>query len=165
MIIDAIKCILGILISYLIYILFFSNLDKDLYTIGLSIAGTAAMIGHCYPVFANFKGGKGVATALGYLLITSPICGLSVVITFLIVVYIKRFISLGSIIGSIIAIVYTWIIYFIFKDSYNVMLLGLVNNLGYVIITSIFALVVIIKHYENIRRLINKEEKKFQFKK
>ena len=165
MTIDAIKCIIGILISYLLFILFFNNLDSNIYTIGLSCAGTFAMIGHCYPLFANFKGGKGVATALGYLLLTSPLCGLSVVISFLIIVLIKRYISLGSIIGAIVAIIYSWLMYFLFKENYSIMLLGLTNNLGYVIITTIFALVVIIKHKENIHRLINKEEKVFKFKK
>ena len=165
LIIDTFKCILGMLSSYALYLLFFQSIDSTIFTIAVSLAGTFAMIGHCYPVFAQFKGGKGVSTALGYILVTSPICGLCVVVSFLLTFLIKRYISLGSIIGSIVAIIYTWIIYLIFKESYTLIWYGFEYNLGYCIITTIFALTVIIKHKENIKRLINREEKKFTFKK
>ncbi len=163
--IDAIKCILGMLFSYLIYLFCFKNynIDNEIYTIAVSLAGTLAMIGHCYPLFANFKGGKGVATALGYLLFTTPICGLTILITFIIVVVKSKYISLGSILCSITAIIYTWTIYIIFKDNYLLMGFGLTNTLGFAIITTIFGLMVIIKHKENIKRLINHNENKINF--
>lgn len=165
MTIDTFKCILGMLLSYIFYRVFFMSINSYIFTVGVSLAGTAAMIGHCYPLFAQFKGGKGVSTALGYILVTSPICGLVVVLTFLTTFLIKRYISLGSILGAISAIIYTWAMYLIFQESYTLIWYGFEYNLGYCIITTIFALTVIIKHHENIKRLINKEEKKFTFKK
>lgn len=163
--IDAIKCILAILFSLLIYILFFKqyNISNEDYTLALSLAGTIAMVGHCYPIFAQFKGGKGVATALGYLLITTPICGVGVIIVFAITALKSKYISLGSILGSIFAIIYSWVMFIIFKDSYQFMFLNLSNTLGFNIVTTLFALVVIFKHHENIKRLINKNENKIYF--
>lgn len=162
-ILDAIKCILGMLVSYLLFILFFKTMSKDVYTAAISIAGTSAMIGHCYPIFAGFRGGKGVATALGYLIFTTPICALLTVLLFIIVVVIKKYISLGSILGSLFAIIYTWIMFFIFKENYSLMGFGLELNIFYSIITTIFALTVILKHKENIKRLINHNENKVNF--
>ena len=90
MILDAIKCGLGILIGYLLF-LTFKNYDIDkYYTIGLSLAGTSAMIGHCYPIFAGFRGGKGVATAAGYLVLTTPLFSLLCFIVFVIVTLKKK---------------------------------------------------------------------------
>ena len=164
-IIDAIKCILGMLLSYVLYILFFYKFEisNNEYTLAISCAGTFAMIGHCYPIFADFRGGKGVATALGYLFLTTPLCGLGVVIIFAFVSLKSKYISLGSIIGSIFTILYTWIIFFIFKENYTIMCLNLVNSLGFAIITTLFALTVILKHIPNIKRLINKCENKINF--
>lgn len=165
MIIDAIKCIIGILFSYILFIIIFKKYDISVndYTLALTCAGTFAMIGHCYPIFAGFRGGKGVATALGYILITSPICALGVIITFTIVSLKSKYISLGSICGSIFTIIYTWVIYFIFGENYSLLFLGLNNSIGFCIITTIFALTVILKHIPNIKRLINKCENKINF--
>lgn len=121
------------------------------------------MIGHCYPIFANFRGGKGVATALGYLLLTTPLCGVFVIILFSIIVLIKKYISLGSIIGAIFTIIYTWLTFFIFKNNYSFMGFGLELNIWFCIITTFFALTVIIKHNENIKRLLSHKENKINF--
>ena len=164
-IIDAIKCILGMLFSYILFVSIFNKFDispKE-YTLAVSCAGTFAMIGHCYPVFAGFRGGKGVATALGYIFLSSPLCGIGVVIVFAIVSLKSKYISLGSICASIFTILYTWIIFFIFKENYPIMGLNLVNSLGFSIVTTIFALTVILKHIPNIKRLINKCENKINF--
>lgn len=163
MILDAIKCGLGILIGYLLYLIF-KNYDIDnYYTAGLALAGTSAMIGHCYPVFAGFRGGKGVSTAAGYLLLTTPLCAVIGLIIFTIIVLKKRYISLGSIAVSIYVIIVTWILYFIFGESYPFMWLNMELNLGYCVITTLFALTVIFKHKENIKRLINHCENKINF--
>ena len=163
MILDAIKCGLGILVGYLLYLVFKSHNIDEYYTLGLSLAGTSAMIGHCYPIFADFRGGKGVATAAGYLLLTTPLCAVIGLIIFAVIVLKKRYISLGSIIVSIYVILITWILYFIFGESYPFMWLNMELNLGYCIVTTFFALTVIYKHRENIKRLLSHTENKINF--
>ena len=63
----------------------------------MMLAGIAALLGHCYPVWLRFKGGKGVATALGVFLALSPLAALSALAIFLLVVAICRYVSLGSV--------------------------------------------------------------------
>ena len=162
MVLDAIKCGLGILVGYILFNLF-KNYDIDkYYTLGLALAGTSSMIGHCYPIFADFRGGKGVATAAGYLILTTPLCAFFSFIIFVTIVLKKKYISLGSITVSIFSIIYTWVTYFIFKDSYPFMWLNMDLNLSYCIITTFFALTVIFKHKDNIHRLLNHCENKIR---
>jgi glycerol-3-phosphate acyltransferase PlsY len=162
MILDAIKCGLGILIGYLLFLLFKKYDIDEYYTLGLSLAGTSAMIGHCYPIFADFRGGKGVATAAGYLILTTPLFSIFGFIIFVFIVLKKKYISLASITISILTILYTWIVYLIFKESYPFMGLNMELNLEYCIITTFFALTVIFKHKDNIHRLLNHCENKIR---
>ena len=151
---DMLKAVVSVLLGQLIY---------NAFGIGGYLAGFFCVLGHIFPIFFKFKGGKGVATALGYLLITTPICGVGVIIVFAITALKSKYISLGSILGSIFAIIYSWVMFIIFKDSYQFMFLNLSNTLGFNIVTTLFALVVIFKHHENIKRLINKNENKIYF--
>ena len=65
--------------------------------------GVAAFFGHLYPVFFNFKGGKGVATAVGVVLAFNPLLGLATVATFAIIVYFSRYVSLASMVAAVFA--------------------------------------------------------------
>ena len=75
------------------------------------LAGAMAFLGHLYPVFHGFKGGKGVATAAGVLLALSPILGLGTLLTFGIVVFFFRMISLASIISAVFAAFWAWLLF------------------------------------------------------
>ena len=68
-----------------------------------ALAGLAAFLGHLYPVFFRFKGGKGVATAVGVLFGLEPTLGLASLGTFLILVYFSRFVSLASVVAAVFA--------------------------------------------------------------
>jgi glycerol-3-phosphate acyltransferase PlsY len=113
------------------------------------IYGAFAFLGHLFPVFAKFKGGKGMATAAGVILFYHPIafaCGL---ITFLIVIIISRFVSLSSVVTGIAVLIATilWN-----KDIYLIIILIFIN------------IFLIIKHIPNFKRIINHTESKINFK-
>lgn len=108
------------------------------------VIGVFAVIGHMYPVFAKFKGGKAVATSGGMILGISPILFVIMIIAFLIVLYLSKYVSLASMVTGIIAIITT-----IFLD-----------NLGLLIVTSILTIFVFYRHHANIKRIINKTEPK-----
>jgi glycerol-3-phosphate acyltransferase PlsY len=75
------------------------------------LAGAMAFLGHLYPVFHGFKGGKGVATAAGVLLALSPYLGLGTLLTFGILVFFFRMISLASIISAVFAGFWAWLLF------------------------------------------------------
>ena len=115
------------------------------------VFGIAAVIGHLFPIYTGFRGGKGIATLLGILIGIQPYAALLSFIVFLFVFIFSRYISLASIISSI---TFPIIIYFL-SDSSDVSL----------IIFSIFVpLLALITHQKNIERLFRGEEIKVKFK-
>jgi acyl phosphate:glycerol-3-phosphate acyltransferase len=70
--------------------------------LAVALAAAAVMLGHCYPVFLGFKGGKAVATFIGAFLFLTPLALACTTITFLLVVSVSRYISLGSIVGALV---------------------------------------------------------------
>lgn len=111
------------------------------------IAGMIAVVGHMYPVFANFKGGKAVATSGGVLLFCAPVMFIVMVIVFLLSLYITKFVSLSSIIASIVAVIYAVI----------------AKEMLLIIVVSLLSLFVIYRHRANIKRIINKTEPKIKW--
>lgn len=111
----------------------------------LLICALTLIIGHTYTIFLNFKGGKGVATGLGVFLALSPKSITIALIVFLVMVSIFRMVSLGSISAAIALLITV-----LFSDA----------NVNFKVFTFIVATFVIYKHKDNIKRILNKTEKK-----
>lgn len=129
----------------------YSNWDPE--AMILIFAGVAAVIGHMYPVYAGFSGGKGAATACGMLYGIEPVSISISLAVFLIVMFTTRYVSLGSIISSII-----------YPFSQLTMRYGFNWEIdGSVILFSSFiALAIVVKHKSNIRRLLKGTENRIQ---
>lgn len=114
----------------------------------IAASGLAAVIGHMYPVYYDFKGGKGVATALGVIIMLSITAALVAILVMVIVVAVTKYVSLGSILAAIIATVY----------------MGAVHPGHYMIPVIIMAILIIWRHSANIKRLIKGRENKFSLR-
>lgn len=119
----------------------------DLPDVWVAAIGLAALLGHVFTIFLGFKGGKGVATALGVFLGTSPLSVLVAIVVFALVLYFWRYVSLASIIAA-------------------ALIPGIVRILGgkpeLILMSLAIAAVVIFRHRENIARLRNGTESKFK---
>jgi acyl phosphate:glycerol-3-phosphate acyltransferase len=109
--------------------------------------GLAAVIGHIFPIWADFRGGKGVATLFGLVLGISPWTAISCVGVFMLVLYLTRFVSLSSILASVAFPVFILVIF-------NV------NNPAYRVFAIAVALMVLLTHQKNIGRLLKGNESK-----
>ncbi|MGN6531307.1 MAG: glycerol-3-phosphate 1-O-acyltransferase PlsY [Ginsengibacter sp.] len=109
--------------------------------------GLAAVLGHIFPIWADFKGGKGVATLFGMVLAIQPLVAACCIGVFLLVLFLTRFVSLSSILSSIAFAVF---ILFIFNDDVT----------SYRIFSVAVALMVILTHQKNINRLLKGTESK-----
>lgn len=116
-------------------------------TLGLLAGGMAAIAGHNWSVFLKFKGGRGVATGLGVILLLSPKVTLIVFLVWAFIVYITRYVSLGSIVAAILVPICMWL----FDEKIEVLIFGIFA-----------ALFVILKHRPNILRLLRGEELKIK---
>ena len=119
----------------------------------VQIAGVAVVIGHTFPIFFGFKGGKGVATSLGILLMTNWQLGLICLVFALVLMALTRVVSMGSIAA---AILYPILTLFVGGGHYIVESSGLGN--GYFIYSVILAVIVIFNHRENIKRILSGTE-------
>ena len=113
------------------------------------LSALAAFLGHIFPVWLKFKGGKGVATYLGILFALSFQLSLLFMFSWMVIALIARYSSLSSIVSSLIAPIYFFI-----------------NNNNYICIFLLYLfLIIILKHSENIKRLINRTENKIKLSK
>ncbi len=109
------------------------------------VVGLFAVLGHIFPIFAKFKGGKAVATSAGGVILgVNPLLFIIMICSFLIILYISKYVSLSSMVTGIITIIVTII----------------QQEVGLMIVTSILTIVVIYRHKANIKRIINKTEPK-----
>jgi len=111
-----------------------------------AIAAVAAIVGHIFPIWLKFKGGKGVATGCGAFLALSPVAVLTTLGLFVLVVVVTRYISAASIIAT--AMFPVWA--FLYGNTYPVLVWAAIG-----------ALLIVVKHHQNIRRLFSGTETKF----
>lgn len=146
---DCLKGVLAVFIGWLAGKIV-TNTDASLL---VQLAGIAVVVGHTFPIFYNFKGGKGVATSLGVLLIINWQIGLICLVFALVLMALTRFVSLGSVGAAILFPILT-----IFITS-NYIVKG-----NYIVFGIILAAFVIFNHRENIKRLLEGKENKLSFK-
>ena len=120
-----------------------------------ALAGVAAFLGHLYPVFFAFKGGKGVATAVGVLLAFEPLLALATLVTFAIIVFFSRYVSLASMVAAVFAPAYYLIGDGVAWTASGAKTLALIA----------MGLLLIWRHRENIHRLLAGTESKLGQKK
>ena len=109
----------------------------------VALVGLAAFLGHLFPVFFGFKGGKGVATALGALVGLEPLLGAAVLATWLVVAGVTRYSSLAALVASVLAPAYAFV---------------LSGDRGLVGAVAVMAVLLVWRHRANIRRLLAGEE-------
>ncbi len=118
--------------------------DAEVYRLAI---GLFAVLGHTYPLFAKLKGGKAVATSGGILLGISPLLFTIIVISFILTLYISKYVSLSSMITGVVAVIISIIL----------------QDIGLIIVTACLAAFVFYRHSENIKRIKNKTEPKIKW--
>lgn len=149
---DILKGVVAVLVAYIVGLIMKGNVDKALL---IELSGIAVILGHTFPIFFGFKGGKGIATALGVLLITNWNIGLICLVFALVLMILTRIVSLGSIAA---AILFPILIIFMPHTAY------LVDG-NYIIYSILLAALVIFNHRANVKRLLEGKENKLDFKK
>ena len=149
---DILKGIVAILIAMFIGWAF----QVENQSLLVQIAGIAVVIGHTFPVFFGFKGGKGVATSLGILIMSNWQIGLICLVFGVILIVLTRMVSLGSCAAAVLFPVLTLFI----TENYIV-----TQGSGYLIYSIILAAIVLFNHRSNIKRILAGKENKISFKK
>jgi len=111
-------------------------------------AGIIAVVGHMYPIFAGFRGGKAVATSGGILLFCAPALFITVLVVFILSLYLTKYVSLSSMVAALTALLFA-----IFVN----------RDIPLIIVVSLLALFVFYRHRANIKRIINKTEPKIKW--
>jgi glycerol-3-phosphate acyltransferase PlsY len=142
LLIDIFKGVLAVFLP-----IYFSTLQNDSFILIQLFVGILVILGHVFPIFAQFKGGKGVATSLGIVIGIYPLAAFCSFIIFSIIFLIFKYVSLGAIVSSFL---FPIIVIFILKSD-SIYLNGFSVLLG---------ITVIITHRKNIRRLLNGSENK-----
>jgi glycerol-3-phosphate acyltransferase PlsY len=142
--VDILKGVLATSLYILIPYYMQDEWDRTNFMVGL---GLAAVLGHIFPIFADFKGGKGVATLFGMVIAIQPLVAVCCIAVFLLVLYLTRFVSLSSILASVAFAVF---ILFIFNEKETL----------YRVFAVAVALMVILTHQKNINRLLKGTESK-----
>ncbi|BDQ11453.1 glycerol-3-phosphate 1-O-acyltransferase PlsY [Sediminibacterium sp. TEGAF015] len=144
MAVDVLKGIIATSLYILLPYYLTDEWDRTNFMIGL---GLAAVLGHIFPIWAGFRGGKGVATLLGMAVAIQPLVALCCVGVFLIALYLTRFVSLSSILAGVSFMVF---ILFIFNEKETL----------YRIFAVLVALMVVLTHQKNIGRILRGTESK-----
>lgn len=146
----AIPVVIGDLLKAVIAILFAKIICSDS-SLAVYIAGIGVVLGHNFPIYFGFRGGKGILVSLVAILFADPKIGLIAAVSAILIMAITKYVSLGSISGAVIFLVFGLI--FRFGDVY------------FCIFAAIISLLAIIRHKTNIQRLLNGTESKLFVKK
>jgi glycerol-3-phosphate acyltransferase PlsY len=114
-----------------------------------ALAALVAVLGHMFPVWLKFRGGKGVATGFGVFLVAAPLAALAAISVFFVVLALSRYVSLASILGAASFPPFAW---FLVKGE---------RPAFYIAVQCAVALLIIVKHHQNIRRLLAGTESRF----
>ena len=153
---DVLKGVVSIGIAIIL-----GNIVKDINReLLIQVAGIAVVLGHTFPVFFGFKGGKGVATSLGILLLSNWQIGLICLVFGIVLIILTRMVSLGSCAAAVLFPVLTLFI----NDHYTVLTEGKSGS-TYFIYSVILAIIVLYNHRSNIKRILSGTENKISFKK
>ncbi|MBS1782547.1 MAG: glycerol-3-phosphate 1-O-acyltransferase PlsY [Bacteroidetes bacterium] len=143
MLIDMLKGFIAVKLSLLSSYPWYSEQITNLQI----VLGLAAVVGHIFPIWADFRGGKGIATLFGMILAIQPLVAVSLVGVFLSMLFLTRYVSLSSISASI---AFPLLIVFIFNEP----------ELSYRVFAIATACLVVLTHYKNINRLLHGNESK-----
>jgi glycerol-3-phosphate acyltransferase PlsY len=149
---DVAKTVVFFLINLLILQNVFNINDNNVY---LVLGGLATVIGHCYPIFAQFKGGKAVSTAAGFIIASNYLLAIVGFVSFFIVLKITKMVSASSLLASLSVVLFSFI-----GITGSAMLFGLSYNLLYNLVLVIIVGLIWYRHRENIKRLLTKSERK-----
>ena len=153
---DVLKGVVSIGIAIIL-----GNIVKDINReLLIQVAGIAVVLGHTFPVFFGFKGGKGVATSLGILLLSNWQIGLICLVFGIVLIILTRMVSLGSCAAAVLFPVLTLFI----NEHYTVLTDGKSGS-TYFIYSVILAIIVLYNHRSNIKRILSGTENKISFKK
>ena len=141
-VLDALKAVIIFYLSSYLSLKF--NLNPDI----KYLAGLACIFGHCYPIFAEFRGGKAVSTSLGYFLCIEPLYAVVAIVVFLLVLHISKYVSLSSISTALIVLCITPFL----AVSITAKLCMLVA-----------VILLVYRHKDNIKRIKNQTESKIQW--
>ena len=148
---DALKGFCASYLGYLVFQYIFNNTEavwaKAIY--GAYICGTACMLGHVFPIFYQFKGGKGVATSVGIFAVCCPVAIISGLVAFTLVTVVSKYVSLASLVATVVVVVLSVIFY----DTTALLI-------PQIVFAVIMGAIVFLKHSSNIKRLLNGTESK-----
>lgn len=146
---DALKGVIAVLIAMLISKRF--DISHSMVRIIMYVSALCAVLGHNYPLYFRFKGGKGVLTSVTVIIMLDPVIGLSALVISISIMAISKYVSLGSVTGAVIVILMS--------------LLMRRNDIYFIILCLVLGLLLILRHKSNIKRLINGTESKLGSKK
>ncbi len=144
LLIDVLKGFLAVKLAYLLP----HSYSNPIYFLNLQVAlGVAAVIGHVFPIWAGFRGGKGIATLFGMIIAIQPIAALCLVGVFVLILFFTQYVSLSSIAASL---------------AFPILILVVFNEPGnmYRLFAIAAALMVVLTHHKNINRLLKGSESK-----
>lgn len=157
----------GALVIILVKILKLTNVWVNPEGIDMFLYGAAAILGHSFSIFLDFKGGKAVATSLGVVLVLTPIPAIACLVIFSLIFFTTKYVSLASTGATLTVILTSWLLYgFGVEQVTHIGLYFIAKpTLVLVVLYTILAMLIIIKHIKNYKRLLQGTENSFKKKK